>query len=220
MSIVNYVPKGLGRHQSGARSQNLRDIGRWQTRTRALRKLLVGIMPLAVMVLSCQSSNLGSRGSWNTYRNQRYNFEFPYPSNWVSVPMPDNGDGGAFRDPQNPSVEIRGWAANKLSATVASSAARGLYKREHRFKNKASSLNDTAKDSQKSQQQNFTTEQGLEGKLEVELGSDISLMRLTLSQGKVQYHWQGQSDSKQFVNYYRFFYYVASKYRISPPQKQ
>jgi hypothetical protein len=59
----------------------------------------------------------------------------------------------------------------------------------------------------------------LKGNLEVEVGSDISVMRLTLSQGKVQYNWQGQCDNKKFASYYRFFYYVASQYRISPPQQ-
>jgi hypothetical protein len=32
--------------------------------------------------------------------------------------MPDNLDGRAFRDPQNPTAEIRGWAANQLSGIL------------------------------------------------------------------------------------------------------
>ncbi len=181
--------------------------------------LLVGITPLALMLLSCQPSNLGSSGSWSTYRNQRYNFEFPYPSNWVSVPMPDNGDGRAFRDPQNPTTEIRGWAANQLPESVTPRSSKGLYEGRHRLENKPLSLNGKAKDLPNFQPPNFTTEQGLKGNLEVEVGSDISVMRLTLSQGKVQYNWQGQCDNKKFPSYYRFFYYVASQYRISPPQQ-
>lgn len=196
-------------------------MNRWQTRASVLKigKVFVSIVPLAVMLFSCRTINLSSQGSWSIYRNQRYNFEFPYPSNWVAVPMPDNGDGGGFRDPQNSSTEIRGWAGNKLSETVAPRSSDRLHRQKHSFKHEASSLKERAKNSRKSQQQNFTTEQGLSGKLEVEVGSDISLMRLTLSQGKVQYNWQGQCDSKQFANYYRFFYYIASQYRTPTPQK-
>ena len=171
------------------------------------------------MLLGCHASNLGSQGSWSTYHNQRYNFEFPYPKNWVSVPMPDNGDGGAFRDPQNSSVEIRGWAANKLPEIAASPTSIKLSEGQPRLKKKAPALAVTAKDAPKSQQQNFTTEQGLTGKLKVKIGSQISSMTLTLNQGKVEYNWQGQCDSKQFADYYRFFYYVASQYRISSAEK-
>lgn len=193
-------------------------MGRWQTRATGLGRLLIGIPPLALLLLSCQVANVGLSGSWNTYRNQRYNFEFPYPSNWVSVPMPDNGDGRAFRDPKNPSTEIRGWAANQLPETIAPSSSKDLYGGEHRLNNKPSSLKREAKDFPNSQQQNFITEQGLRGNLEVEVGSDISVMRLTVAQGKVQYNLLGQCDSKQFASNYRFFYYVASQYRISSPQ--
>lgn len=199
------------------RSQKRREDGRWRIRACVLGKLIVGIMPLIVMLLSCQASNVGLQGSWNTYHNPRYGFEFLYPSNWASFPMPDNGDGGAFRDPKNPSTEIRGWAANKLSETVAfPSSSGGLSKGGYRL-NVEALPKLTPQDSPKSQQQNFTTDQGLTGKLQVDVGSDSSLMRLTLSQGKVQYNWQGQCNSKQFADYYRFFYYIASQYRLPPP---
>ena len=114
--------------------------------------------------------------------------------------MPDNRDGRSFRDPKNPSLEIRGWAANKLPDMIALSSKK-------LFKN-----------SPKPQLQNFTTDQGLTGELLVEVGSDISVITLTLSQGKVQYNWQGQCDSKQFADNYRFFYYVATQYRL--PSKE
>jgi hypothetical protein len=155
-------------------------------------------MPLIVLLLSCSQSNLRSPDSWSIYRNSRYNFEFPYPSNWIAFPMPDNRDGRAFRDPQNPNIEIRGWAANKLAESKAPSQAQER----------------TPKQPQSSQQQNFITEQGLTGKLRVEVGSDLSLMTLSLSQGNVLYRWQGQSESEQFADYYRFFDYVARQYRL------
>lgn len=110
--------------------------------------------------------------------------------------MPDNRDGRAFRDPQNPNIEIRGWAANNLAES------------------NAPSQEGTLKQPESSQQQNFITEQGLTGKLRVEVGSDLSLMTLSLSQGNVLYSWQGQSESEQFADYYRFFNYVARQYRL------
>jgi hypothetical protein len=162
----------------------------------------MGITPLVVMLFSCGASNLGEQGSWKTYHNSRYNFEFPYPSNWQSFPMPDNRDGRAFRDPKNPSAEIRGWAANKLSVIEIPSSPSSL------------------KNSSPAQLQNFTTQQGLTGQLQVEVGSERSLMTLSLSQGKVQYYWQGQCDSKLFADYFRLFYYIAGQYRLPPSEKR
>lgn len=153
-------------------------------------------MPLIILLFSCRAANLGQQSSWSIYRNPRYNFEFPYPNNWVSFSMPDNRDGLAFRDPRNPGVEIRGWAANDLSDFETSARNRPL----------------------NSHPRNFTTQQGLRGTLQVAVGADLSLMTLSLNQGKVRYNWQGQSESEQFADYYRFFYYVAEQYRLPPPR--
>ena len=129
--------------------------------------------------------------TWETYKNSRYGFEFPRPSNWTELPRPSNDDGTAFVSPQKNSVEIRGWAGNQLQ-------------------------NPTSKDSytKKSINHNFKTNQGVSGVLVVEVGSLTSSMTLTLQQGQVKYYWQGQSNSQEFDNYYRFFYYIAQQYRI------
>ncbi len=167
-----------------------------------LGQLVIGITPLIVILSSCQASNSERTKRWNTYRNPRYGFEFPYPSHWVAFPMPDNRDGRAFRDPNNPSVEIRGWAAISLSP------------------DSSPSFNNPRKESPNLQKQNFTTAQGVTGKLQVELGSDISSMTLTLRQGNVIYNWQGQGESQEFANRYRFFYDVAGQYRIPLAEKK
>ncbi|MBE9128180.1 hypothetical protein IQ257_14670 [Coleofasciculus sp. LEGE 07092] len=149
------------------------------------------------MLLSCRASNLGEPNGWSTYRNPRYNFEFPYPTHWKPFPIPDNLDGQAFGDPQEPSTQVRGWAGNNLSEDeVVLPSSPPI-------------------DTRESHQQNFTTEQGLTGKLQVDIGSEISLMKLTFSQGNVRYNWQGQCDSEQFDDYYRFFYYIARQYSLS-----
>ena len=173
----------------------------WKMRTFVLGKLVVGITPLVLILFSCRASNVSMPNSWDTYHNPRYSFEFPYPRNWTPFPMPDNRDGRVFRDPKNPTLEIRGWAGHKLSEIRASSSKK------------------SAKQSPTPQRQNFTTDQGVTGELQVEIGSDISLMTLTLSQGKVQYRWQGQCESEQFADNYRFFYYVATQYRLPPEEK-
>lgn len=190
----------------------------WRIQTSASRRLALAIAPLLVILLGCQDANKVSQNNWKIYRNSRYNFEFPYPGNWVAFPMPDNRDGQAFRDPNNPNAEIRGWAANNLSATVTSPPPGVLYQRQHRLKVEASSLDSIEPKPLKSQEQNFTTDQGLTGNLKVEIGSDTSLMTLTLSQGKVLYNWQGQCESKQFADYYRSFYYIARQYRLTSLQ--
>jgi hypothetical protein len=38
---------------------------------------------------------------------------------------------------------------------------------------------------------------------------------LTITQAELEYYWQGQSDSQDFQNYYRLFYYIAQEYKIS-----
>jgi len=183
-------------------SQRSQNFSRWRVRAFGFGQLIITSTLLVILLLGCHSSNLRSQSRWNNYRNPRYGFEFPYPSNWIAFPIPDNRDGRAFRDPQNPKAEIRGWAGNQLSEP------------------KTSSPHSQPKALPRTQRQNFTTAQGLTGKLQVDIDSDTSLMTLTLSQRQVQYNWQGQCNSQQFADYYRFFYYVASQYRLPPPEKQ
>ncbi|MBD2003933.1 hypothetical protein H6F63_12085 [Trichocoleus sp. FACHB-40] len=165
----------------------------WQANCGNTRAIAIYAIALMMMLWGCRATDNQS-ATWKIYNNPRYDFEFPYPSNWIAAPMPDNRDGRAFRDPQNPEVEILGVAGASLPEIELAPPGQ---KHPHT-----------------SMQQNFTTQQGISGKLQVELRSDISLMRLTLIQGRIRYYWQGRSPSGQFDDYYRFFYYVAGQYRI------
>lgn len=127
-----------------------------------------------------------SQDQWQTYRNPRFSYEFQYPGDWVDSLMPENRDGVAFRDPRNPEVEIRGWAEFKL-----------------REKSTASK-----------QPMNFTTLQGIPGRLDVRIEPQQSFFSLTIYQGNVEYNWRGTAPSRQFDAYYRFFSYVANRYRV------
>ncbi len=158
---------------------------------------LAGLAMSLVFLISCRSFEASPPGSWQTYRNPRYNFEFPFPSNWIAEPPPDNQDGQAFHDPQNAQAEIRGWAAHQIKPIA---------------KPKSGTL--------PSLKPNFTTEQGLPGELQVNIGPEISSMKLVLEQGDIRYNWQGRSPSQQFDDYYRFFYYSARQYRVPPPPQQ
>jgi hypothetical protein len=174
-------------------------------RTSALAKLLVAIAISSLLLLSCRATDFELPDRWSTYHNPRYDFEFPYPSNWIPAPMPDNLDGRAFRDPQNPTAEIRGWATNRLSGILNGIEEDGTSALPHDF------FPGTA-DGQPPQ--NFTTEQGVTGKLQVNIDRQTSAMTLTLTQGLVRYSWQGECQSEQFAQYYRFFNYIARQYRI------
>ncbi|WP_224411241.1 hypothetical protein [Oscillatoria salina] len=167
-----------------------------------IKKILSGTL-LTLILFGCRSSQLAVSG-WEIYRNQRYNFEFPYPSNWIALPMPDNRDGQIFQDPSNPSVEIRGWAGNSLSGIEIE-----IDPRSHH----------TDHQSIKTKPENLITEQGLTGKLYIEIGSEISLMKLTLLQGDIQYNWRGEAESEEFANYYRLFDFIATRYRVLPPEE-
>lgn len=162
-------------------------------------KFLAQIAPLTVLLVSCQGTDVNLPASWNTYRNSRFNFEFLYPSNWKPFPLPDNLDGRAFRHPENPNCEIRGWAEFAQLGTPPPE--------------------NTSKPLNSSQPENFLTEQGETGKLQVDLNSDISVMTLTLTQNNISYNWQGRCESEQFADYYRFFYYIARQYRLLVPDE-
>jgi hypothetical protein len=130
-----------------------------------------------------------SSTTWKTYKNSRYDFEFPYPSNWNALLPPGNNDGIIFVAPQK-DVEMRGWAGNRLPESISTA----------KVKTKTNT--------------NFKTAQGVSGVLMVEVGQEVSSMTLTLSRERVKYYWQGRSKSQDFQNYYRLFYYIAQQYRI------
>ena len=148
---------------------------------------LVWVLVLLTMLLQgCQSSR-NSSATWKIYRNPRYQFEFLYPSKWIATTMPDNRDGQAFRDPQQPGIEIRGWAEHRLSGMILNS-------RTSTVKNTAQPL-----------QLNFTTQQGVTGQLQVKVGSDFNIMELRLNQGLVLYHWRGKHQASSLLTTTAFF---------------
>lgn len=142
-------------------------------------------LALAGLLLGCRASDFSSAGSWETYRNDRFGFEFLYPKLWVSSDRPENRDGIAFHDPKNPQVEIRGWASPELT---------------HSSRNLLT---------------NFTTQQGNSGNLEVKISARVSSMTMTIVKGNLRYSWRGSSLNAQFDRYYQLFYYIASHFQIS-----
>ncbi|MEH2243254.1 hypothetical protein [Nostoc sp.] len=154
-----------------------------------------GIIALLIILWGCTANDFNARAiTWKTYSNSRYGFEFPYPSNWTSLAAPANDDGIAFISPQNKTVEIRGWASQQLPNSIV-----------------------TDQESVKKINPNFQTAQGVSGVLVVEVDQQVGSMTLTLIQNQVKYYWQGRSNSQEFQDYYRLFYYIAQQYRISKP---
>jgi len=125
---------------------------------------------------------------WKTYKNNRYGFEFPYPNTWQQLGNPDNSDGIALVSPNKKNVEIRAYASKPLLKFATENPQ---------------------------PVPNFRTHQGFSGVLAVEAGEKVTVIKLTISQENLEYHWQGQSGSKDFQNYYRLFYYIAQEYKIS-----
>ncbi|BAY25204.1 hypothetical protein NIES2100_50100 [Calothrix sp. NIES-2100] len=143
-----------------------------------------------IMLWGCTAPGFNaSNVAWKTYINNRYGFEFPYPSNWNALPPPDNDDGIAFVSPQKSSVVIRAWAGNRLPESASPDAKITV-------------------------NPNFKTAQGIPGVMVVEVGQQVSSMTLTITQGQVKYYWQGRSQSQDFTDYYRFFYYIAQQYKV------
>ncbi|HCQ21684.1 MAG: hypothetical protein AN483_15165 [Aphanizomenon flos-aquae MDT14a] len=126
--------------------------------------------------------------TWKTYKNNRYGFEFPYPNTWQELKNPDNSDGVVLVLPNKKNLEIRSYASKPL-----------------------------LKFSRKTQGKvyNFRTNQGVFGVLTVEVREKVTVIKLTITQEKLEYFWQGQSDSQEFKKYYRLFYYMAQEYKIN-----
>ena len=125
---------------------------------------------------------------WKTYKNNRYGFEFPYPNTWQELKNPDNSDGVVLVLPNKKNLEIRSYASKPL-----------------------------LKFSRKTQGKvyNFRTNQGVFGVLTVEVREKVTVIKLTITQEKLEYFWQGQSYSQEFKKYYRLFYYMAQEYKIN-----
>jgi hypothetical protein len=155
---------------------------------KALSAITSGI-GIGIIVWGCNANNLQFKDArWKTYRNDRYGFEFPYPHTWQELGTPDNSDGITLISPNKKTVEIRSYASKPL----------------------LNSRTQTPKPVP-----NFQTNQGVSGILVVEAGEKVTVMKLTITQEQLAYHWQGQSDSQEFQNYYRLFYYIAQEYKIS-----
>ncbi|WP_199313475.1 hypothetical protein [Leptolyngbya sp. FACHB-671] len=159
--------------------------------------LSVGVVSTALL-LGCDRL-LAPESAWETYRNSRYGFEFLYPKDWIAEPPPDNQDGQVFRAPDRPGVKVAGWAS-QIPAT-SGEVTEGEATEPDKI------LPDPIKE-------NFVTEQGLPGELEVQIAAETSSLNLTLEHEGVIYRWQGRSPSQQFEDYYKFFSYVASHYRV------
>lgn len=154
--------------------------------------LASAVIAVLLMLSGCFTPSLNVRDiTWKTYKNSRYSYEFPYPSNWNRSITPTNDDGIALVSPKNKSVEIRAWASNQLPESISPDSK---------------NLN--------SQETNFQTIQGVKGQLVVGVGNAVSTMTLTLNQNQVRYNWQGKSPSQEFPNYYPLFYYIVQQYRI------
>ncbi|MBE9247642.1 hypothetical protein IQ226_00140 [Dolichospermum sp. LEGE 00240] len=125
---------------------------------------------------------------WNIYRNKRYGFEFPYPHTWQVLGNPDNSDGVVLVPPNQKNVEIRAYASKTVLKSLTKSSQ---------------------------PVPNFQTHQGFSGVLAVEAGEKVTVIKLTISQENLEYHWQGQSGVQNFQNYYRLFYHMAQEYKIS-----
>jgi len=139
---------------------------------------------LVITLTGCTAGWVRSDATWETYNNDRFGFAFLYPSDWIAAPPPTNLDGRAFVHPQQPEIQMRGWAGYRVEEE------------------------DTVADT------NFTTQQGLEGMLTVAIGDRVSTMTLELVRDDIIYTWQAQAPTAEFSDYYRLFDYIARQYRV------
>ncbi|NJO49724.1 MAG: hypothetical protein HC840_10085 [Leptolyngbyaceae cyanobacterium RM2_2_4] len=151
---------------------------------------LLSLGLIAAAMLSGCDRLLTPESGWETYQNSRYGFEFLYPRGWIAEPPPDNQDGQAFCAPDRPGVTVAGWASQ--IPDISGEAEEGK-------------LPDADSISPNPIKENFVTEQGLPGELEVQIASETSSLNLTLEYEGVIYRWQGRAPSQQFEDYYKIF---------------
>lgn len=154
---------------------------------------------LSVILASCTSTRDPLQTQWNTYNNPRFHFQFPYPRHWIPLDPPTNLDGRAFRHPENPNIEVRGWARLNLT--------------DLNLPNSPPIHPPNPSDS------NLTTEQGLPAYLDVEVGKEETRITVTLKTDNIIYNLQGRSPNDKFAQYYELFYYIATQYRITIQQQ-
>ena len=150
---------------------------------------MISVVGIGMIFSGCSTNDFQVKDvTWKTYKNNRYGFEFPYPHTWQELRNPDNSDGVVLVLPNKKNLEIRSYASKPL-----------------------------LKFSRKTQGKvyNFRTNQGVFGVLTVEVREKVTVIKLTITQEKLEYFWQGQSDSQEFKKYYRLFYYMAQEYKIN-----
>ncbi|MBD2154493.1 hypothetical protein H6G02_08215 [Leptolyngbya sp. FACHB-16] len=184
MSLHLFIKAASGKGWGDRLSSAIRSIG-----CKASSRF--GWVGLMLLLGACQPLSNLERAQWETYQNERYDFAFPHPDNWIPKPILGNREGREFQAPQQNQVTIQGWASQVSEVPSVSSPQpeHGMFP-------------------------NFTTEQGLQGQLEVKIGKDMSNMRLTLTQNGVIYYWEGRSPSDDFDDYFKFFFYVAKQYQV------
>lgn len=141
------------------------------------------------LVGGCTGSGQGQARTWETYQNPLYGFEFLYPSDWRAVPLETGREGQQFEDPRQPQISMSGWASQRSEV-------------------------DSTLEAIPDWTPNITTEQGLKGRLQVHIESDVSRMELVVMQDGVIYRWEGRSPTDLFDEHYRFFDYVARHYQV------
>ena len=150
---------------------------------------MISVVGIGMIFWGCRANDFQVKNvTWKTYKNDRYGFEFPYPHTWQELRNPDNSDGVVLVLPNKKNLEIRSYASKPL-----------------------------LKFSRKTQGKvyNFRTNQGVFSVLTVEVREKVTVIKLTITQEKLEYFWQGQSDSQEFKKYYRLFYYMAQEYKIN-----
>lgn len=210
-----------------------------------LRPALWLSLGLGVLQLGCQSVPLVFSNQTSTpvtvYHNDRFAFEFPHPSHWTEAPAPGNGDGQAFIHPDNPEIEVRGWASYR---PLEPGTAPDPQQPRSRFQTPtsgtplwdcttgdcaalASSEGATSPSGPSAFafqvptttpedavfEPNFVTQSGHLGELSVEIGFETSTVHLYVELDDREFHWQGTSPSAEFSSYYPLFYSLAQGFQ-------
>lgn len=160
--------------------------------------------------------------SYEVYHNNRYNFSFHCPKDWVADPPPQNGDGMTFRNPENPSIEITGYGSivpvadfpiPRVDEIEKCNSDDPGYKLLSKHNLEVALWKSNSADLTQLQQTGTVTAYRVVFVTEKDGGS-IAIMRQAIEHDGIEYHLYCEAPSEMYEEYKKIFLDVCGSFKV------